>query len=311
MEMAGRILNFGSLNIDYVYTVEHIARNGETVASLDYQVFPGGKGLNQSAALARAGAKVFHAGRIGKEGVFLKEALEAEGIDCRYLEVDDGATGHAIIQRSVEGDNCIVLYPGANHRITREAVDRVLQHFDENDILVCQNEISQVDYLIEAAFRRGMRIAWNPSPVTDVISRVDCSMITWLVINEIEGQSITGKAGPQEILAELKQRYPQLTVVLTLGEAGSVCQWEDGLVRQSIFRVPVKDTTAAGDTFLGYLIAMTTEGPEHQSAPEWQKLLETASMASAIAVSKEGAMPSIPYREEVMKKLASTICLSE
>lgn len=302
--MAGKILSFGSLNLDYVYTVDHIVRNGETLASLDYQVFKGGKGLNQSAALARAGAKVFHAGKIGQEGLFLKKALEAEGIDCGFLDTDAGANGHAIIQRSLQGDNCIVLYPGANHRISTADMDRVLAHFGEGDILVCQNEISHVDYLIEAAYSRGMKIAWNPSPVTDAVSRVDCSRITWLVINEIEGQSITGKAEPEEILSVLKDQYPQLTVVLTLGEDGSVCQSGGMQVRQPIFAVPVKDTTAAGDTYLGYFIAMAAEASERQEVPDWQWIMRTASMASAIAVSREGAMPSIPRMDEVLAQLA-------
>lgn len=138
--MAGKILNFGSLNIDYVYSLDHIVREGETEASFDYQVFAGGKGLNQSVALARAGGWVFHAGRIGKEGRFLREALEENGVDCQFLLTDDGANGHAIIQRSAAGENSILLYPGANHQNTREDMDRALAQFGEGDVLVCQNE---------------------------------------------------------------------------------------------------------------------------------------------------------------------------
>ena len=291
--MAGKILNFGSLNIDYVYSLDHIVKVGETQASLGYQVFEGGKGLNQSVALARSGGTVFHAGKIGKEGLFLKEALEGSGVDCRYLAVDEGANGHAIIQRSASGENCIILYPGANHQIAPEDIDAVLADFSAGDILVCQNEISSMEYLIRSAYEKGMQIVWNPSPVTDIVDRIDFNMITWLIINEIEGQVITGEEAPEKILAVLREKYPQLKVVLTLGEEGSVCQTGDVTLHQNRFTVPVKDTTAAGDTFLGYFVREVADNGDVASA------LRLAAMAAAIAVSREGAMPSVPVRSEV------------
>jgi len=292
--MAGKILNFGSLNIDYVYSLDHIVKEGETESSFGYQVFEGGKGLNQSVALARAGATVFHAGKIGKEGLFLKEALESSGVDCRYLVTDTGANGHAIIQRSAAGENCIILYPGANHTITPQDIDRVLDDFSAGDVLVCQNEISQMPYLIASAHKRGMRIAWNPSPITDVVGQIDFRQITWLIINEIEGQAITGKTQPEEILQSLRADYPQLRVVLTLGEAGSVYQDASVTLTQQRYTVAVKDTTAAGDTFLGYFVKEASR--ENGDLPT---ALRQASMAAAIAVSREGAMPSVPAYHEV------------
>lgn len=300
--MAGRILNFGSLNIDYVYSLDHIVRAGETEASLDYQVFPGGKGLNQSAALSRAGGRVFHGGRIGGEGLFLKTALEESGVDCRFLRVDDGANGHAVIQRTPAGENCILLYPGANHKNTRADMDGALASFDEGDVLVCQNETSEVGYLIEAAFRRGLRVAWNPSPVTDAVGAVEFSMLTWLIINEIEGQAITGESAPEAMLEALARRAPGLRVVLTLGAGGSVYRHGDLVLTQARYEVPVRDTTAAGDTFLGYFIQeASADGREPETV---RRALKMASMAAALAVSREGAMPSIPRREEVLRELA-------
>ena len=298
--MARKILNFGSLNIDYVYVMDHIVREGETASSLDYQVFEGGKGLNQSVALAKAGGEVYHAGRIGKEGIFLKDALERCGVDCRYLSVDDGANGHAIIQRSVEGENCIILYPGANHKITRADMDQVLDQFSAGDILVCQNEISEMEYLIDKAYEKGMQIAWNPSPITDVVKKIDFNKITWLIVNEIEGQAIIGEEEPQKILAGFQSRYPQVRLVLTLGGDGSVYQDREQTVAQERYTVPVKDTTAAGDTFLGYFISEVSR----EENSDVKHALQLASMAAAIAVSREGAMPSIPAREEVEKELA-------
>lgn len=298
--MAGKILNYGSLNIDYVYTLDHIVREGETEHSSGYQVFPGGKGLNQSVALSRAGGRVFHAGRVGKEGLFLKEALEGSGVDCRFLQVDEGASGHAVIQRSAAGENSIILYPGANFKTTRADIDGVLDHFEAGDILVCQNETSEVDYLIAAAFRRGLRVAWNPSPVTEVVESVDLRALSWLVINEIEGQAITGEADPEAMLRVLRARCPELRVVLTLGAAGSVCQDGDLVLRQERYTVPVRDTTAAGDTFLGYFI-QAAAGRDREAVG---RALKMASMAAALAVSREGAMPSVPAREEVEAALA-------
>ncbi len=302
-EMARKILNFGSLNIDYVYVLDHIVLEGETESSLDYQVFEGGKGLNQSVALSRAGGQVYHAGRIGKEGMFLKEALEKCGVDCRYLLTDEGANGHAIIQRSVKGENCIILYPGANHKINHTDMDRVLDQFDSGDILVCQNEISEMEYLIDKAYEKGMKIAWNPSPITSVVDKVDFNKITWLIVNEIEGQAIIGEEDPQKILAGFRDRYPNVRLVLTLGGDGSVYQDREQIVTQERYTVPVKDTTAAGDTFLGYFISQVAKD-EHVDV---KKALQLASMAAAIAVSREGAMPSVPAREEVEEELAKRL----
>lgn len=296
--MSGKILNFGSLNIDYVYSLDHIVKEGETQASNGYQIFEGGKGLNQSVALARAGANVFHAGKIGKEGIFLKDALETSGVDCTYLSIDEGANGHAIIQRSKTGQNSIILYPGANHKITTEDIDKILDNFSQGDILVCQNEISQMSYLIKAAYNKGMSIAWNPSPVTDIVKEINFNMITWLIINEIEGNIVTGEQEPDQILQTLRTKYPNLRVVLTLGEDGAVYQDADIKLQQKRYTVPVKDTTAAGDTFLGYFINEVSTNPSNISSA-----LQMASMAAALAVSKEGAMPSIPQRKEVISAL--------
>lgn len=298
--MATTILNFGSLNIDYVYALDHIVKEGETEASVGYYVFEGGKGLNQSVALARAGAQVFHAGRIGAEGMFLKEAMASCGVDCRYVSVSDGANGHAIIQRAASGQNSIILYPGANHQITAEDIDSVLEDFSAGDILVCQNEISRMEYLIEAANKKEMKIAWNPSPITDVVERVDFNRITWLIINEIEGQAISGESQTEGILEYFKQKYPDLRVVLTLGGDGSVYQDAELTLKQQCYSVPVKDTTAAGDTFLGYFVREVA-----QDDADIAKALQLASMAAALAVSKEGAMPSVPLRQDVETALAN------
>ena len=160
-----KILNFGSLNIDKVYKVPHFVRPGETISSRSYESFPGGKGLNQSIAVSRAGAAVFHAGTIGKDGLFLKEILERSGADTRYLRECGEVTGHALIQVSEEGENCIILFNGSNYENDRGFMDEVLKDFSKGDILLLQNEISNLDYLLQRGKEKGMRIMLNPSPM--------------------------------------------------------------------------------------------------------------------------------------------------
>lgn len=122
-----KILNFGSLNIDYVYKLYHIVRKGETITSTALNVYSGGKGLNQSVALGKAGLRTFHAGQIGPDGMFLLDVLKQANVDVSHVRVNDMVrTGNALIQNDKDGDNCIILYPGANRAITKALVDSVL-----------------------------------------------------------------------------------------------------------------------------------------------------------------------------------------
>ncbi len=288
-----KILNFGSLNLDYVYTVDHMAAAGETLASEGLQVFCGGKGLNQSIALAKAGIGVYHAGLIGKDGENLLQACRDAGVHTAYIEEAGEKTGHAIIQVDHSGQNCILLYGGANRNITKEFVDRVLADFAEGDLLLLQNEISQLDFIIDRAYEKGMEIILNPSPYDENIGRCDLSKVSLFLLNEIEGNQMTGETEPDRILDRLQEMYPGAEAVLTLGSGGSVYQDGKQRIRQGIFPVQVADTTAAGDTFTGYFLASRMEG---RSAEE---CLRRASRAAAIAVSRAGAAQSIPEREEV------------
>ena len=138
-----KVLCFGSLNIDYTYKVDHFVGKGETLASESLQVFGGGKGLNQSVALAKAGVEIYHAGAIGEDGKFLLQIMEAAGVHTEYvMELTNVRSGNAIIQNDREGDNCILLYGGANQSITKEHVDRTLSHFQREDYIILQNEIN-------------------------------------------------------------------------------------------------------------------------------------------------------------------------
>ena len=294
-----KILSFGSLNIDYVYSVPHFVKKGETLSAKELNVYTGGKGLNQSIALARAGVETYEAGAIGTDGMFLLEQLKEAGVKTDLVKIlDDVRTGNAIIQNDDEGDNCIVLFGGANQAITKEQVDEVFKDFTNEDYLLIQNEINELSYIVEKAKEEGMKIILNPSPMNEKIMKLPLDQIDYFILNEIEAMQILEMDKPEEIDGKyiaslLHERFKDATIVLTLGSEGSVCISDDEYVEQSIYKVKAIDTTAAGDTYTGYFIAGILNGKTIKES------MDIASKASAIAVTRQGAAPSIPVLEEV------------
>lgn len=294
-----KVLCFGSLNIDYTYKVPHFVKKGETLASERLQVFGGGKGLNQSVALAKAGTEVYHAGSIGQDGMFLLDMLKDAGANTDFVKILDAVrTGNAIIQNDKSGDNCIILYGGANQAITREQVDEVMSHFESGDYLVLQNEINELGYIVEKAHEKGMIIVLNPSPMNEKILALPLDVINYFILNEVEAAQILGKEDKgeeswEQIADDLLKKFPQATIVLTMGSEGSVFKNQKETVCQSIYKVQAVDTTAAGDTFSGYFIGGILGGLSAKEA------MDQASKASAIAVTRKGAAPSIPLLAEV------------
>lgn len=287
------ILNFGSLNLDYVYEVDHICAPGETITSSGLSLNPGGKGLNQSVSLARAGAEVYHAGMVGEDGAMLVEVCRESGVHTDYIKVSEERTGNAIIQVADSGENSIVLFAGANRKNTSERVDEVLARFGEGDTILLQNEINLVDEIIEKAYAKGMKIALNPSPYDSRIDSCDLTKVSIFLLNEVEGFQITGEKEPDDILASMREKFPDAAIVLTLGSKGVMMCEKGEIYRQPSYRVEAVDTTAAGDTFTGYFLQAYTSGKAPQEA------LELASRASALAVMAKGAVPSIPWRQAV------------
>ncbi len=297
-----KFLNFGSCNVDYVYSMDHIVREGETQSSQKLSVFPGGKGLNQSIALARAGVKVFHAGCIGEGGELLLDTLTESGVDVSYMRRVDEKNGHAIIQVSRKGENSIFLYAGSNAMVSEEYVDSVLANFGSGDYILLQNEINNLEYIIDKAYEKGMFIILNPSPMNDIIHKLDLSKLSCIILNEVEMADVTECADVDGSLDIIKKKYPELHVMLTLGKNGCVYQYKDQKCYHPIFETVAVDTTAAGDTFTGYFISEFARGTEINT------ILKIASCASAITVSRLGAAPSIPCRSEVedtLKRLES------
>ena len=288
-----RILNFGSLNTDYVYKVDHILQGGETIQSESRTVFPGGKGLNQSIALVRAGLSVCHAGLIGTDGEHLRDLLNQNGVDTSLIETRDMPGGHTVIQVDSSGQNSIIVFAGENMRVLDEDIERVLSEFNKGDLLILQNELDHSPAIMRMASERGMTIIFNPSPVNSTLNSYPLACVDWFLLNEIEGKALTQETEPKRILAVLKALYPNAGIVLTLGEDGAYCMRGDEILYQPAFPVQPVDTTAAGDTFTGYFVT----GLSHDE--DLSKVMERAAKAAAIAVSRAGAAESIPYANEV------------
>lgn len=284
-----RILNFGSLNIDKTYSLDHIVRPGETINSLSYQEFIGGKGLNQSVALAKAGADVYHAGLIGQaDGGPLKAQLEDNGVNVCFVESRDFPSGHALIQVDKDGMNCIIVEGGTNRMVDEAFVDKVLQGFEKGDMVLLQNEISSIPYIVDKAYDKGMVIALNPSPMDDLVMEIDLGKISYFLVNEIEGMAISQKDELNEVLDEILRLYPESRTVMTLGGDGAAYRDKDQSFRVEGQRVDVVDTTGAGDTFCGFFLASIAKGMGIEEA------MDLANRAAARSCTVKGASNSIP-----------------
>lgn len=301
-----KILNYGSLNIDHVYKVDHIVTPGETIGSESLKFFAGGKGANQSVAMAKAGAEVWHAGKIGQDGRWLLGTLSAAGVQTALIQEYDGPTGHAIIQVNREGENSIILFGGGNKMITDAEIDTALSGFDAGDYLVLQNEINSVPDIIRKAHQRGLRIYLNPAPFSEDVRSWPLELVDTLIVNETEAAGLSGKdtAAPatasgspidiELILGRLAAEYPYIDIVLTAGRLGAYfTRATQKPVHVPIVDSPVVDTTAAGDTFLGYYLVARLHGDDPAAA------MQRATLASSITVSRAGAMESIPVAAEL------------
>jgi ribokinase len=292
-----KIVNFGSLNIDYVYRVDEFLRPGETKPARSREIFCGGKGLNQSIACARAGLSTYHAGFLGSEGIFLKEKLAESGVATDFICEVKQTCGHAIIQVSDSGQNCILLYPGTNALLTEAFADEVLTHFSSGDVALFQNETNLVPELIEKASRKGLKVALNAAPFTEAVKAFPLELVDWLFVNEIEGASLSGETEYQAAARKLRKRYPNTEIILTAGPRGCVYAGAEGMLEEPAADVVPLDTTAAGDTFTGFYLMAALSGTGAKRA------LQIASAASGLAITRMGAADSIPTIGQVQAVL--------
>ena len=294
-----KLINLGSLCIDNVYSVTTIATVGETVASQNHAVFPGGKGLNQSLAASKAGVDVHHIGCVGEDGIWLKELLADAGVnvsDVRQVEI---RSGHAVIQVDSAGQNSIVISGGANRSIQPLDRDVALTLLQPGDWLLLQNEINDIEALLQEASDRDVNIAFNVAPVDGREKNYSLDAVELLIVNEVEAAALAQETDLEIALDALCGRYPTTHVVLTLGRDGLLHGIWGHREKLAAYLVEAVDETAAGDAFVGYLMAGLLSGEDYLKA------LQLGSAAGALAVTQRGAASSIPEYADVLAMLDS------
>jgi len=290
------LYNYGSINIDHVYRVPHLVRPGETLTSHGYRQALGGKGANQSLAVARAGGTVIHWGRLGQTDRWVLETLSSAGVNTAYIELTAEPSGHALIQVDDRGENSIILHPGANHGFTDAQHRALLTSVAEGDWLLLQNECNALDTLMMNAADKGMQIAFNPAPMAANVLRLPLERCRLLFLNRGEATALVEldqHAAVEHLLDALQRKLPSSEIVLTLGGEGVCYQSDSQRLRLAAHQVEAHDTTAAGDTFIGYFMAALQHERDIAAA------LRLASAAAALCVQREGAAPSIPFVSEV------------
>ena len=283
-----KILNFGSINKDFFYSVNDFVRPGETISSNGYDIMIGGKGLNQSVGISKAGVKVYHAGIINKEDTFIIDKLKSWKINCDNILLSDNPTGHAIIQVNKKGENSIIIHGGANHDFNLKSIKSILSKFETGDVLLLQNEINNIDEIIDRAHYKKMKIIFNPAPFNNDILKYDLNKINTLILNQSEGEGLSNEKIPDKILKVLNNNFKNTEIILTLGEKGSLYSYKDELIKIRAHDVKTVDTTGAGDTFIGYYVA------GFASKMNKKDNLNRASEAAALTTIKLGGAESIP-----------------
>ena len=287
------IYNLGSINIDHVYQVDGFARPGETISSYAYAMFLGGKGINQSIATLRAGGAVCHIGCINPADAWLRAQLTAFGIDSLAIQTTTTPSGHAIIQIDANAENTIMLFAGANACIDAAAVQHLLQQANSGDWLLCQHETNGIAAAMNAAQSAGLRLAFNPAPFAASVLNLPLEHVELLIVNQIELSQFGGTDSIEDNIQRIQKQYKNIEIIVTLGKQGSIWQTTDTQIFQPAFTVQAIDTTAAGDTFIGYLLSLYHSGATRKQA------LHTAAKAAALAVTQLGAATSIPALPQV------------
>ena len=287
------VFNLGSINIDLVYTVPHFPAPGETLTTLDHQRTLGGKGANQSIALARAGGDVRHIGATNREDEWLRAEMRGAGVGMSGVQDSSLATGHAIVSVSVDGENQILLFPGANHDIDMDDANATLDQAGDGDWALLQNETNGGAEFVAAARHRGLKLAYSAAPFDAEITAGLLPHTDLLIVNEGEAEALAAMLGRPATEAGI----PHL--VITRGGDGADYTGEAGSFHQPAFDVDVVDTTGAGDCFFGYFLAELAVGVAVPQA------LRLASAAGALHVTRLGAGAVIPDRADVEAFLAT------
>jgi ribokinase len=302
--MAARLVVIGSANMDLVVRTEHIPAPGETVLGGAFVTIPGGKGANQAVAAARLGAEVKLVGRLGKDtfGEALLAQIVAAGISSEHILLDsEQPTGVALIGVDAQGQNAIIVAPGANSQVCPDDVEAARESIAAADAVIVQLEIpfETVSYAVETAEALGTRVILNPAPVrhNDPLPAELLRHLSVLTPNEHEAASLLGYASPvgldwKTVALQLREIGVE-NVVITLGAAGCLLATPQGIARVAAPKVDAVDTTAAGDCFTGALAVAQAEGKDLVAAAEF------AVRVASVSVTRLGAQPSLPSRAEV------------
>lgn len=295
------IVVLGSLNMDLIVRTERIPRPGETVHGFGFSMVPGGKGANQAAAAARLGADVTMLGRVGQDafGDAMLDNMMMQGVETGYILRDRREpSGIALIQIQEDGDNSIVVAPGANGRVSIDDVDRATELIWGASFLVVQFEVPLpvVRHAIGVAASKGVPVVLNPAPAYAVDSSF-LEGVTFLVVNETEAETLTGLAvsdlsGARAAGIEL-QAMGVPVVIVTLGGEGALLVAEGKPLHVPARKVKVVDTTAAGDAFIGGLVASLDRGLDLPDAVRY------ATCAGSLATTVLGAQTSLPDKAAV------------
>jgi len=291
--MTKKIINYGSINIDYVYRTPHFVRPGETLHAESFTKGLGGKGANQSVAIARSGGHVVHVGQLSTLDRWAKDVLVNAGVLVDFIDEVDDASGHAIIQVDSEGENAILLHGGANQSVDIKSLEKAMEETDDVEYLLLQNECNNSELAINAALSNKIKVAFNPAPMSQDVASLNLEQLDTLIVNELEAQALTGSRNINDSISFFVTRLPATRVVMTLGAKGSILVNGGNVVEFPSTSVDVIDTTGAGDTFVGYFLQSLVSGLDDMSA------LEIASSAAALAVTERGAINAIPNIERV------------
>lgn len=281
------IWNLGSINADFVYSVPHVPAPGETLASTGRQMFLGGKGTNMSVAAARAGARVNHIGAVGDDGRWAVERLLEYGVDTRNITVIGIETAQAIIMVDLHGENSIVLHPGANAEIPQATLQAALSEAETGDWLVIQNETNLQRTAASLGKKLGLQVAYAAAPFDAERVQAVLPYLDFLILNAVEAEQLAQATGQSP--ADL----PVRDVIVTLGSEGADWYGAEGKQHFPAIRVTPVDTTGAGDTFTGYVLAGLDRGMPMAQA------IAQATKAGALMVMRHGTADVIPDLSEV------------
>ncbi|MBU2960656.1 ribokinase [Citreicella sp. C3M06] len=284
------IWNLGSINADLAYAVPHLPAPGETIAATSRMVGLGGKGANMSVAAARCAARVVHLGAVGADGAWAIERMMEYGVDTRFIATVDGVTGHAVIMIDAAGENSIILHHGANHEIPYDLLARALSEAGTGDWLLMQNETLLQPEAAQLARRMGLKVAYAPAPFEPEATRAVLPHVDLLVLNALELEQL------QQVLGLDFAGMGVATVVVTEGAKGGRVHQQRGGWQPERFDAPkvvAVDTTGAGDTFTGYLVAGLDRGMPLRQA------IGLAARASALMVTRNGTADVIPDLKDV------------